>query len=69
MAPGYTELNDPEEQRKRLNHQAGSEQQKLDEDFLVALEHGMPPASGSGIDRLCMMQLGQESIRDVILFL
>ncbi|HEY3932078.1 MAG TPA: lysine--tRNA ligase [Verrucomicrobiae bacterium] len=70
ISPGYTELNDPEEQRKRLEHQAGGEQQKLDEDFLVALEHGMPPAGGMGmgIDRLCMMLLGQESIRDVILF-
>jgi len=70
IAPGYTEQNDPIEQRARLEHQAGGEQQKLDEDFLVALEHGMPPAGGIGIgvDRLCMMLLGQESIRDVILF-
>jgi lysyl-tRNA synthetase class 2 len=70
IAPGYSEQNDPIEQRERLEHQAGGEQQKLDEDFLVALEHGMPPAGGIGlgIDRLCMMLLGQESIRDVILF-
>lgn len=70
LAPAYTEQNDPLEQRERLEHQAGLEQQKLDEDFLVALEHGMPPAGGMGmgIDRLCMMLLGQESIRDVILF-
>jgi lysyl-tRNA synthetase class 2 len=70
IAPAYTEQNDPIEQRERLEHQAGGEQQKLDEDFLVALEHGMPPAGGMGmgIDRLCMMLLGQESIRDVILF-
>jgi lysyl-tRNA synthetase, class II len=70
IAPAYSEQNDPIEQRDRLEHQAGGEQQKLDEDFLVALEHGMPPAGGMGmgIDRLCMMLLGQESIRDVILF-
>jgi len=70
LAPAYSEQNDPIEQRERLEHQAGGEQQKLDEDFLVALEHGMPPAGGMGIgiDRLCMMLLGQESIRDVILF-
>lgn len=70
IAPAYSEQNDPLEQRERLEHQAGGEQQKLDEDFLVALEHGMPPAGGMGlgIDRLCMLLLGQESIRDVILF-
>jgi lysyl-tRNA synthetase class 2 len=70
ISPAYSEQNDPIEQRARLEHQAGGEQQKLDEDFLVALEHGMPPAGGMGmgIDRLCMMLLGQESIRDVILF-
>jgi len=70
IAPAYTEQNDPIEQRDRLEHQAGGEKQKIDEDFLVALEQGMPPAGGMGmgIDRLCMMLLGQESIRDVILF-
>jgi len=70
ISPGYTEQNDPIQQRDTLEHQAGGELQKLDEDFLVALEHGMPPAGGIGIgiDRLCMMLLGQESIRDVILF-
>jgi lysyl-tRNA synthetase class 2 len=70
ISPGYTEQNDPIAQRATLEHQAGGEQQKLDDDFLVALEHGMPPAGGIGIgiDRLCMMLLGQESIRDVILF-
>jgi len=70
VSPGYTEQNDPIAQRTTLEHQAGGEQHKLDEDFLVALEHGMPPAGGIGIgiDRLCMMLLGQESIRDVILF-
>jgi lysyl-tRNA synthetase class 2 len=70
VAPAYSEQNDPIEQRERLEHQAGGEQQKLDEDFLVALEHGMPPAGGIGlgIDRLCMTLLGQDSIRDVILF-
>ena len=70
VSPGYTEQNDPIAQRATLEHQAGGEQQKRDEDFLIALEHGMPPAGGIGIgiDRLCMMLLGQESIRDVILF-
>jgi lysyl-tRNA synthetase, class II len=70
MSPGYTELNDPDVQRQRLLDQAGEETQKLDEDFLLALEHGMPPAGGLGlgIDRLAMLFTGAESIRDVILF-
>jgi lysyl-tRNA synthetase class 2 len=70
IAPGYTELNDPDVQRQRLLEQAGEETQKLDEDFLLALEHGMPPAGGVGIgfDRLTMLLTGAESIRDVILF-
>ncbi len=70
MSPGYTELNDPDAQRQRLLEQAGEETQKIDEDFLLALEHGMPPAGGLGlgIDRLAMMLTGAESIRDVVLF-
>src|SRR5436853_1351102 len=70
ISPGYTELNDPDVQRQRLLEQAGEETQKIDEDFLLALEHGMPPAGGFGlgIDRLAMMFTGAESIRDVILF-
>jgi lysyl-tRNA synthetase class 2 len=78
IAPGYSELNDPLEQRKRLEEQvalaapgrAAEEAQKVDEDFLAALEHGMPPAGGMGIgiDRLIMTLTGSEAIRDVILF-
>ena len=70
ISPGYTELNDPDTQRRRLLEQAGEETQKIDEEFLLALEHGMPPAGGCGIgvDRLTMLLTGAESIRDVILF-
>jgi lysyl-tRNA synthetase class 2 len=70
IAPGYSELNDPLLQRQRLLEQAGEEKQKIDEEFLLALEHGMPPAGGVGIgiDRLTMLLTGAESIRDVILF-
>ena len=70
ISPGYSELNDPIVQRQRLEHQAGEEVQKIDEEFLLALEHGMPPAGGIGIgiDRLIMMLTGAESIRDVVLF-
>jgi len=70
IAPGYSELNDPLVQRQRLLEQAGEERQKIDEEFLLALEHGMPPAGGVGIgiDRLTMLLTGAESIRDVILF-
>lgn len=70
ISPGYTELNDPDVQRQRLLEQAGEETQKIDEEFLLALEHGMPPAGGFGlgVDRLTMMLTGAESIRDVILF-
>jgi lysyl-tRNA synthetase class 2 len=70
IAPGYTELNDPIVQRERLEEQAGEEKQKIDEEFLLALEYGMPPAGGIGIgiDRLTMLLTGADSIRDVILF-
>jgi lysyl-tRNA synthetase, class II len=70
ISPGYSELNDPIVQRQRLLEQAGEEKQDIDEEFLLALEHGMPPAGGFGIgiDRLTMLFTGAESIRDVILF-
>src|SRR5271170_6156448 len=70
ISPGYSELNDPLVQRRRLVEQVGEEVQNLDEDFLLALEHGMPPAGGIGvgIDRLVMTLTGADSIREVILF-
>ena len=70
IAPAYSELNDPIAQRERLSGQAGENQEKVDEDFLAALEHGMPPAGGMGIgvDRIVMLLTGCRTIRDVILF-
>lgn len=70
LCPGYTELNDPLDQRARLEEQAAGDASKIDEDFLRALEHGMPPAGGMGIgiDRLVMVLTGEESVRDVMLF-
>jgi lysyl-tRNA synthetase class 2 len=70
IAPAYSEQNDPDVQREMFEKQAGGEPQSIDNDFLAALEHGMPPAGGMGvgIDRLCMLLTGAESIRDVILF-
>ncbi|MBI4621869.1 MAG: lysine--tRNA ligase [Verrucomicrobia bacterium] len=70
IAPAYSEQNDPDAQREMFEKQAGEEKQSIDQDFLLALEHGMPPAGGMGvgIDRLCMLLTGAENIRDVILF-
>ncbi|GAG07138.1 unnamed protein product, partial [marine sediment metagenome] len=73
IAPAYTELNDPDDQRERFVSQlarGGHEWGELDEDFLLSLEYGMPPAGGMGvgIDRLIMLLANRRSIRDVILF-
>ncbi len=70
LCPGYTEQNNPLEQRKALEHQAGEDTEKIDEDFISALECGMPPTGGLGIgiDRLVMLLTGCDGIRDVVLF-
>ena len=70
IVPAYSEQNDPLMQREMFASQAGEEIQNIDEDFITALEHGMPPAGGMGvgIDRLLILLSGAPSIRDTILF-
>lgn len=76
IANGFSELNDPEDQAKRFKDQVAKkdsgdkEAMHYDEDYIEALEHGLPPCAGVGvgIDRLTMLITGTESIRDVLLF-
>lgn len=70
IVPAYSEQNDPIMQREMFSSQAGEETQDIDEDFITALEYGMPPAGGMGvgIDRLLILLSGSTSIRDTILF-
>src|SRR5262249_26976883 len=75
LANAYTELNDPVTQEATFRQQLaglGEEESmaRMDEDFILALRHGMPPAGGLGvgIDRLCMLLTDTQTIRDVILF-
>lgn len=76
IANGFSELNDPVDQRSRFEHQllerekGDDEAHQMDEDYITAMEHGMPPIAGIGIgiDRLAMLFTNRDSIRELILF-
>jgi lysyl-tRNA synthetase class 2 len=76
ISNGFSELNDPEDQRRRFESQlkererGDDEAHQMDEDYIRALSYGMPPAGGCGVgvDRLCMLLTDSHTIRDVILF-
>jgi len=76
LTNAFSELNDPREQRKRFEEQAKEREEGIeethpfDEDFVEALEYGMPPAAGfgMGIDRLCALLTDSKTLREIILF-